>query len=1595
MDRLEPNDEGHEEYQVGEEDEVGGDYMTNLFSNLSRLIQDAADSLDPNVMADALSFDDHQQKFINSYQYFLGALLGNSAVTTPKLGVPEYGADEFTFGAYTEALKKITSKSDISSLIQEFLNIKESLLELVGTELYKFPYCKYEWDNGGVYVRCLNCEENALGCICVDCFKKGEHTDHEIIIENSSQGGCCDCGNPDIWKTSGFCSDHFLHDKPTYPPKLLEPEVRKRLHLFVRFLIDFTLSEIQAQEDITISESEKMDKKERLAVIIQWIEEVSTQSYPLSHILSEEFTLQTLDATCFDLHKPQPLPFQTTGDTELDTKLMPPISSKSPILILLQYIKLRPLFLSQVKVLFLSLMGNPLFKIVMCDEFLKYYSKLEPNIAAISVGLSYLTCQMYEVPSIVVPFATGYSKSNIIITILTQIQSCFEHRFTYDLSNRSERLSFEEFMSKFTDSQYLTRYFRHQQVTEYAYNNDFIINKFLSLLGDIQGFIPITRALDVALPFELPIMGSSISIESDMLDALNKFFEKLKQLKLNPTKYISLILDHMNFSNKKYFTFNNYELPSNDIFNGVDTVSIHSPLNRLIGILILSMINGSDYNQSEIKSLINNKQLLSIVSESLLPIVLVSQFQNRYWQKNLNVEEFKSFHLWSFLQNDLFNIQYSSILLGPNYFLNVLISTFTSNYKSTKEYPHCLNDLLTLVIRVLQFRKSSMHSYEEVRYSIIQSLFDSVEYHSKLVINRRDFYSRHLESDVEKAIQEVSTVSGASKKHSLKPEYFDRYDYYYPYHLRSTPESTLEKYHEYQKSEYSTFPLPCKLDALHPNLSAVNQLFDEPLIYQIAFSTLLSFVHPSYQMKVKFESLSNFKDSEYFIPSPTNNQSELDQAANHILYLLSMAMRNFKESTMNTLRYDEVSNIRSTFKSYLLNENNNNNQQMEKPISILNIVQPYQVIVDSTSNTIKPISIFDLVTDLFEIIECKHKFISKKNLICNLLISVNEFDSSVNQYFTNRKMSIDEVINIETEKEERIKKEESLKRQMMIKEKMMQQQLQFLQNNDQFDNEESSNADTEANAIVCLSCKSSRNSSSDPLCAIGGVEGSHTGSLSKRQTILKHYPAVPLEVEKEYTDTGAIYYTSTTDPQNVDEKLFLSQLGYPLNVRCCDHYVHKSCIDSFVTPGTFFKCPLCNRVSCILLPIDNQSRNKDIQKDCMEIIIVCDTVFRSEPDITEKHVQQFLWKYPLTLIESIEVTSRLIDYYNEEYDVPYYVFSETEFQRRLKTLRLLYFNIKTFVDLENTGPFDLWGDSSADYDPFILATYNHYLNNNDSSDSKLQIRKAYERLIFIVFSNAIKRLITPSGRMTDKQGDDWYKGNMESFIKFIEDSDGDQKETYAKVANTLDEALTPFLRKSLLFKHCVTTNFEKPLNIDQHQVPITLETFSSVEFLLKSLELPNWREVLPNFLYQDKNFSKFKYHFLSFSLPPVTPKFIDLPQKYVDFFVKHVESTVNANTPKGICLFCGNSVKYDKEKETAMVLHTTICSHGIGLYLHVTESTLTVHSSIENKIVEQSNLYFNKFGEASTRIKDNLELRKSFLKQLYIAWLKGSISEKY
>ncbi|XP_039960513.1 E3 ubiquitin-protein ligase Ubr3 isoform X1 [Bactrocera tryoni] len=102
--------------------------------------------------------------------------------------------------------------------------------------------CGLVWVPHVVAYRCRTCGISPCMSICRDCFKKGDHTNHDFNMFLSQAGGACDCGDTSVMKAEGFCSDHGINNrtnKEPVPPNLLAVAVAIMPKLLFRLLQHF------------------------------------------------------------------------------------------------------------------------------------------------------------------------------------------------------------------------------------------------------------------------------------------------------------------------------------------------------------------------------------------------------------------------------------------------------------------------------------------------------------------------------------------------------------------------------------------------------------------------------------------------------------------------------------------------------------------------------------------------------------------------------------------------------------------------------------------------------------------------------------------------------------------------------------------------------------------------------------------------------------------------------------------------------------------------------------------------------------------------------------------------------------------------------------------------------------------------------------------------------------------------------------------------------------------------------------------------------------------------------------------------------------
>lgn len=90
----------------------------------------------------------------------------------------------------------------------------ETILNQLKTLKQPSKVCRKVLKTGDVLFSCNDCGIDETCVVCIDCFHKSAHKDHNYRMSNTDGGGCCDCGDHEAWRQHPACSDHQANDQP-------------------------------------------------------------------------------------------------------------------------------------------------------------------------------------------------------------------------------------------------------------------------------------------------------------------------------------------------------------------------------------------------------------------------------------------------------------------------------------------------------------------------------------------------------------------------------------------------------------------------------------------------------------------------------------------------------------------------------------------------------------------------------------------------------------------------------------------------------------------------------------------------------------------------------------------------------------------------------------------------------------------------------------------------------------------------------------------------------------------------------------------------------------------------------------------------------------------------------------------------------------------------------------------------------------------------------------------------------------------------------------------------------------------------------------
>ncbi|XP_064402875.1 E3 ubiquitin-protein ligase UBR2-like isoform X2 [Halichondria panicea] len=116
-----------------------------------------------------------------------------------------------------------------------------------GLEQSKSPsgFCGKVFKSGEPAYFCKDCQTDPTCCLCMECFEHSEHKNHRYRFFASGGGGCCDCGDPEAWKSDVYCDLHQptqqLDDQED-PVAALSSDLAERAWHFLSTLLSYCMN---------------------------------------------------------------------------------------------------------------------------------------------------------------------------------------------------------------------------------------------------------------------------------------------------------------------------------------------------------------------------------------------------------------------------------------------------------------------------------------------------------------------------------------------------------------------------------------------------------------------------------------------------------------------------------------------------------------------------------------------------------------------------------------------------------------------------------------------------------------------------------------------------------------------------------------------------------------------------------------------------------------------------------------------------------------------------------------------------------------------------------------------------------------------------------------------------------------------------------------------------------------------------------------------------------------------------------------------------------------------------------------------------------
>jgi hypothetical protein len=356
----------------------------------------------------------------------------------------------------THTIKNLTTEDKLKLCDAIICNSTEALNNQ-SNNLYehfdkKYPSsrCSNAWQGDHMAYRCRTCGLSDSSCMCVECFDPEEHEGHDFRLYSSPSGGCCDCGDPLAWKTSGFCKRHQVPDDYYDPSSMLDETTRFRVEAVVHTVLQFLLVEAGkdvhpkiltkdtfAEYIIYLGENAYRKFENDYILLTLWLKKIADCCDAFRHIICEFY----LGVRIPCVQKDELInSFSLQTEEYLEKYKLPPVKLCFQI-----SRKMREEPQTQFAMLHLSLLFSSKFKekytLHFCSEYADYILLLkespDPSIGkGVSGFLDRVFCQLFHSPDQVLKLTKTSNLISSLVNIFTRIlKDCVTLKVTGNNTN--------------------------------------------------------------------------------------------------------------------------------------------------------------------------------------------------------------------------------------------------------------------------------------------------------------------------------------------------------------------------------------------------------------------------------------------------------------------------------------------------------------------------------------------------------------------------------------------------------------------------------------------------------------------------------------------------------------------------------------------------------------------------------------------------------------------------------------------------------------------------------------------------------------------------------------------------------------------------------------------------------------------------------------------------------------------------------------------------------------------------------------------------------------------------------------------------------